>query len=148
MSRAVKATLTLRCRVFSSRTHLPSAQFHGSAYEKQRIGAYGSGNFSAYITSSIFYVLAENFCLCPGEFLVTRHSTLNTASTEIRCLHISRRMVIKSTESGGKQSHEIGPKMDLGCAIEGLRFSMCNSNSSRCPCGLDRHHIFTCNLTL
>ena len=45
------------------------ARFHGSAYRKQRIAAYGAGNSA--LTSRVFHGLAGNFCLCACIFQVT-----------------------------------------------------------------------------
>ena len=48
------------------------AQFHGSAYHKQRIGACGNREFCAYVKQ--LHGLAASFGLCPWVLLVTRHS--------------------------------------------------------------------------
>ena len=59
------------------------AQFHGSAYRRQIIGAYGSMEFCAYV---------KRISRVSGEFWLVRvrtpHSTL-TANAEIRRLHVS-----------------------------------------------------------
>ncbi len=61
---------------------LARAQFHGSAYRRQGIGAYGSREFFAHVER--IHGLADNFCLC--------------TCAEIRRLHSKRRLVIASQE--------------------------------------------------
>ena len=51
------------------------AQFHGSAYQKQRISAHESRELCAY-TASVCHKLAGKFCLCLCVLNVTRLSTV------------------------------------------------------------------------
>ena len=55
------------------------AQFYGSAYLKQRIGAYGS----RVLTVSVFHVLAANLGFCACVLHVTRHSTLSRRNSAL-----------------------------------------------------------------
>ena len=99
------------------------AQFHGSAYRKHRIGAYGSREFCAY---------GKRISRVSGEFWLLRVRTplyhafyAYKASAEIRRLHVKGGIPIVSAEFGGKQSHEIGPCR----ADEGLGLSYIVTNS-------------------
>ena len=67
-----------------------------------------AGNY--VLTPSVFHGLAGNFCLCMCLLHHTRHSRLTKLAQNL-ALALKRRMMIISTEFGGKQSREIGPRL-------------------------------------
>ena len=78
------------------------AQFHGSAYQKQRISVCGSRELCTYV---------KHISWVSKEFrLVSVHTPGYTATAELQWLPDKRRVVIVSAEFGGKQSYEIGPR--------------------------------------
>ncbi len=84
-----------------------SAQFHGFASVKQRIGAYGSREFCAY--AKRISGVSRDFCLCACYSTLLGILHLHPACAEIRRLPVSENWWLQAQISAVSRAIKLGP---------------------------------------